>query len=163
MDEDGGAGDLKDTNLSLISALVSGSAGGFRNVSSSACSSAAAIVQMAATGGAGGGGGGGQSGSSAADGGGNRYSIPGILHYLQHEWSRMEIERGQWEVEKAELQVSEAKAIFLNQLSAKSHDRHIYRRREPMLASVEIRSERCQKKFKSQFYLISGTHRLFTR
>lgn len=34
------------------------------------------------------------------------YSIPGILHFLQHEWSRFEMERSQWEVEKAELQVS---------------------------------------------------------
>ncbi len=34
-----------------------------------------------------------------------QYSIPGILHFLQHEWSRFEMERGQWEVEKAELQV----------------------------------------------------------
>ena len=33
------------------------------------------------------------------------YSIPGILHFLQHEWSRFEMERGQWEVERAELQV----------------------------------------------------------
>lgn len=33
------------------------------------------------------------------------YSIPGILHFIQHEWSRFEIERSQWEVEKAELQV----------------------------------------------------------
>ena len=34
-----------------------------------------------------------------------QYSIPGILHFLQHEWARFEMERGQWEVEKAELQV----------------------------------------------------------
>ena len=36
---------------------------------------------------------------------GLQYSIPGILHFLQHEWARFEMERGQWEVEKAELQV----------------------------------------------------------
>lgn len=35
--------------------------------------------------------------------GGPQYSIPGILHFLQHEWSRFEMERGQWEVERAEL------------------------------------------------------------
>lgn len=34
------------------------------------------------------------------------YSIPGILHYLQHEWARFEVERAQWDVERAELQVS---------------------------------------------------------
>ncbi|KAK2707635.1 striatin-3-like isoform X4 [Artemia franciscana] len=38
------------------------------------------------------------------------YTIPGILHYIQHEWARFEIERTQWEVEKAELQ---ARIAFL--------------------------------------------------
>uniref|UniRef100_A0A8C2AH31 Striatin, calmodulin binding protein n=1 Tax=Cyprinus carpio TaxID=7962 RepID=A0A8C2AH31_CYPCA len=44
------------------------------------------------------------------DGGGGgetaraQYSIPGILHFLQHEWARFEVERAQWEVERAELQ-----------------------------------------------------------
>ncbi|KAG5830988.1 hypothetical protein ANANG_G00299110 [Anguilla anguilla] len=33
-----------------------------------------------------------------------QYSIPGILHFLQHEWARFEVERAQWDVEKAELQ-----------------------------------------------------------
>lgn len=35
-----------------------------------------------------------------------QYSIPGILHFLQHEWARFEVERAQWEVERAELQVT---------------------------------------------------------
>lgn len=33
------------------------------------------------------------------------YTIPGILHFIQHEWARFEMERAQWEVERAELQV----------------------------------------------------------
>lgn len=33
------------------------------------------------------------------------YTIPGILHYIQHEWARFEMERAHWEVERAELQV----------------------------------------------------------
>uniref|UniRef100_A0A2K5NCS3 Striatin n=1 Tax=Cercocebus atys TaxID=9531 RepID=A0A2K5NCS3_CERAT len=33
-----------------------------------------------------------------------QYSLPGILHFLQHEWARFEVERAQWEVERAELQ-----------------------------------------------------------
>ena len=33
------------------------------------------------------------------------YTIPGILHYLQHEWNRYELDRQQWEVEKTELMV----------------------------------------------------------
>lgn len=34
------------------------------------------------------------------------YSIPGVLHFIQHEFSRFEIERSQWDVDRAELQVS---------------------------------------------------------
>lgn len=49
-------------------------------------------------------------GAAAGGGGGEpgreQYSIPGILHFLQHEWARFELERAQWEVERAELQVS---------------------------------------------------------
>ena len=33
------------------------------------------------------------------------YSIPGILHFIQHEWTRFEMERAHWEIERAELQV----------------------------------------------------------
>lgn len=35
-----------------------------------------------------------------------QYSMPGILHYLQTEWARFEMERSQWDVERAELQVN---------------------------------------------------------
>lgn len=37
---------------------------------------------------------------------GTQYSIPGILHFIQHEWARFEMERSQWEVDRAELQVN---------------------------------------------------------
>lgn len=40
------------------------------------------------------------------------YSIPGILHFLQHEWARFEVERAQWEVERAELQVKKTHHIL---------------------------------------------------
>ncbi len=33
------------------------------------------------------------------------YTIPGILHFIKHEWSRFEKEKSMWEVERAELQV----------------------------------------------------------
>lgn len=36
-----------------------------------------------------------------------QYSIPGILHFIQHEWARFELERSQWDVDRAELQVKE--------------------------------------------------------
>lgn len=35
-----------------------------------------------------------------------QYSMPGVLHFIQHEWAKFEMERSQWEVDKAELQVS---------------------------------------------------------
>lgn len=59
---------------------------------------------------------GGQMGSQAANSTNNKqnedsqqkthYSIPGILHFIQHEWARFELERSQWEVDRAELHVS---------------------------------------------------------
>ena len=33
------------------------------------------------------------------------YTIPGILHFIKHEWSRFERERANWDVERSELQV----------------------------------------------------------
>lgn len=39
-----------------------------------------------------------------------QYTIPGVLHYVQHEWAKFEMERSQWEVERAELQ---ARIAFL--------------------------------------------------
>lgn len=39
-----------------------------------------------------------------------QYSMPGILHFLQTEWTRFEIDRAQWEIDRAELQ---ARIAFL--------------------------------------------------
>ncbi|XP_031770932.1 striatin-3 isoform X3 [Apis florea] len=39
-----------------------------------------------------------------------QYSMPGILHFIQHEWTRFELERSQWELDKAEFQ---ARIAFL--------------------------------------------------
>ncbi|KZC09556.1 Striatin-3 [Dufourea novaeangliae] len=36
--------------------------------------------------------------------------MPGILHFIQHEWARFELERSQWEVDRAEFQ---ARIAFL--------------------------------------------------
>ncbi|XP_067830940.1 striatin-3-like [Heptranchias perlo] len=38
------------------------------------------------------------------------YTVPGILHFIQHEWARFEMEKARWEAEKAELQ---ARVAFL--------------------------------------------------
>ncbi|VVC40792.1 Hypothetical protein CINCED_3A006521 [Cinara cedri] len=41
------------------------------------------------------------------DGGVNnkvKYTMPGVLHFIQHEWSNFELERSHWEIDKAELQ-----------------------------------------------------------
>ncbi len=40
------------------------------------------------------------------------YTVPGILHFLQHEWTRFEIERQQWETERAEFQVKKKQKNF---------------------------------------------------
>ena len=50
------------------------------------------------------------SGSKEGDQNKPRYSIPGILHFIQHEWARFEMERASWELERAELQ---ARIAFL--------------------------------------------------
>ncbi len=42
------------------------------------------------------------------------YTIPGILHFIKHEWSRFEKERSNWEVERAELQVRDTIHCFLS-------------------------------------------------
>lgn len=34
------------------------------------------------------------------------YTMHGVLHFIQHEWSRYEMERAKWELERAEMQVS---------------------------------------------------------
>ena len=38
----------------------------------------------------------------------------GVLHYIQHEWSRHELERAQWEMERAELKVKFILVYYLN-------------------------------------------------
>lgn len=43
---------------------------------------------------------------------GTKYTIPGILHFIQHEWARFEMDRAHWDVEKAELQVSLEKVFY---------------------------------------------------
>uniref|UniRef100_A0A2K6LH13 Striatin n=1 Tax=Rhinopithecus bieti TaxID=61621 RepID=A0A2K6LH13_RHIBE len=42
-------------------------------------------------------------GAAAAGAARAQYSLPGILHFLQHEWARFEVERAQWEVERAQI------------------------------------------------------------
>jgi len=51
-----------------------------------------------------------------------QYSIPGILHFLQHEWARFEVERAQWEVERAELQVKST-TLYTHTVSYSWHQR----------------------------------------
>lgn len=89
MDEQAGPGVFfNNNNNSLLSAAAAGTQGAGKGFEAGAGDSAA--------GGAGGG------GTGAA--GRAQYSIPGILHFLQHEWARFEVERAQWDVERAELQ-----------------------------------------------------------
>jgi striatin 1/3/4 len=41
------------------------------------------------------------------------YTIPGVLHFLQHEWTRFEYDRQQWEADRAELTVSRTLYVLL--------------------------------------------------
>ena len=41
-----------------------------------------------------------------------QYTIPGILCFIQNEWTKFEMERSQWEIDKAELQV-----LFFNEIA----------------------------------------------
>lgn len=34
-----------------------------------------------------------------------QYNIQSVLHFIQSEWTRLELQRSQWEMERAELQV----------------------------------------------------------
>uniref|UniRef100_A0A8C0H9H3 Striatin 4 n=1 Tax=Chelonoidis abingdonii TaxID=106734 RepID=A0A8C0H9H3_CHEAB len=47
-------------------------------------------------------------GRAAAGTGPGELSLPGILHYIQHEWARFEAEKSRWEAERAELQAQVA-------------------------------------------------------
>ncbi|XP_078517121.1 striatin-4 isoform X2 [Lissotriton helveticus] len=48
-------------------------------------------------------------GTAAPEPGGRQeFSVPGILHYIQHEWARFEAEKCRWETERAELQAQVA-------------------------------------------------------
>lgn len=43
-----------------------------------------------------------------------QYTIPGILHFIEHEWQRFQAERSQWDTDRAELQVRcPPKALFI--------------------------------------------------
>ncbi|XP_053123794.1 striatin-4 [Hemicordylus capensis] len=48
------------------------------------------------------------SSSSPSPGGRGELSLPGILHFIQHEWARFEAEKSRWEAERAELQAQVA-------------------------------------------------------
>ena len=41
-----------------------------------------------------------------------QYTMPGVLHFLQHEWARFELERSQWELDRAEYQVMSLLTTF---------------------------------------------------
>ncbi|KAK0088936.1 hypothetical protein PV325_010124 [Microctonus aethiopoides] len=56
-----------------------------------------------------------QQNSDNASGNGDKdqrpqYSMPGILHFIQHEWASFELDRSQWELDRAEFQ---ARIAFL--------------------------------------------------
>ncbi|XP_054255265.1 striatin [Indicator indicator] len=101
MDEQAGPGVFFSNNNNNNALLLPPPAGGPGLESGEAAAAAAAAAA------AGGGGGGGVSASGApppVSASRAQYSVPGILHFLQHEWGRFEAERAEWEAERAELQ-----------------------------------------------------------
>ncbi|KAE8601676.1 hypothetical protein XENTR_v10013759 [Xenopus tropicalis] len=90
MDEQAGPGVFFNNNNNSLLSAGAGPGGAGKGFEAGAADAASV---------AGGGGGG-----SAGTAGRAQYSIPGILHFLQHEWARFEVERAQWEVERAEMQ-----------------------------------------------------------
>ncbi|XP_032539002.1 striatin isoform X5 [Chiroxiphia lanceolata] len=102
MDEQAGPGVFFSNNNNNNALLLPPPAGGPGLEPGEAAAAAAA----AAVAGGGGGGGGVAASGAAAPLSASRaqYSVPGILHFLQHEWGRFEAERAEWEAERAELQ-----------------------------------------------------------
>jgi striatin 1/3/4 len=43
-----------------------------------------------------------------------QYTIPGILHFIEHEWQRFQAERSQWDTDRAELQVRDGGLTLLS-------------------------------------------------
>ncbi|XP_072712667.1 striatin isoform X2 [Ciconia boyciana] len=102
MDEQAGPGVFFSNNNNNNALLLPPPAGGPGLEPGEAAAAAAAA---AAAGGGGGGGGVSASGAAAPVSASRaQYSVPGILHFLQHEWGRFEAERAEWEAERAELQ-----------------------------------------------------------
>ncbi|NXJ75100.1 STRN protein, partial [Trogon melanurus] len=103
MDEQAGPGVFFSNNNNNNALLLPPPAGGPGLEPGEAAAAAAAA---AAAGGGGGPGGGVSASGAAAPVSASRaqYSVPGILHFLQHEWGRFEAERAEWEAERAELQ-----------------------------------------------------------
>jgi hypothetical protein len=66
-----------------------------------------------------------QSSQASANDSGTKFTIPGILHFIQHEWARFEMERAHWEVERAELQVR--KRLFISLLFSNGIGHHYTR------------------------------------
>ncbi|XP_062368425.1 striatin-4 [Cinclus cinclus] len=68
-------------------------------------------------------------------------SLPGILHFIQHEWARFEAEKGRWEAERAELQ---AQVAFLQgERKGQEHLKLDLVRRIRML-EFALKQERCR-------------------
>ncbi|NWQ74523.1 STRN protein, partial [Columbina picui] len=102
MDEQAGPGVFFSNNNNNNALLLPPPAGGPGLEPGEAAAAAAAA---AAAGGGGGSAGVSASGAAAPVSASRaQYSVPGILHFLQHEWGRFEAERAEWEAERAELQ-----------------------------------------------------------
>jgi len=50
------------------------------------------------------------------------YTIPGILNFIKHEWTRFEKERANWDAEKTELQVRYSEYISSQMINSQVMD-----------------------------------------
>ncbi|XP_054832648.1 striatin isoform X2 [Eublepharis macularius] len=99
MDEQAGPGVFfsnNNNNNALLLPPPPGGAGPGLEPGEAAAAAAAAAAAVAA--------GGSTAAPAPASAARAQYSVPGILHFLQHEWGRFEAERAEWEAERAELQ-----------------------------------------------------------
>ncbi|OQV23930.1 Striatin [Hypsibius exemplaris] len=82
------------------------------------------------------------------------YNLPGVLHFLQHEWTRFELDRAQWEVERAELQ---ARVAFLQGERKSQESLKVDLVRRIKMLELALRQERAKfARFKSELDGVGG-------
>lgn len=71
---------------------------------------------------------------------GHQYTMPGVLHYIQHEFSRFEMERSQWDIDRAELQVNK----LFKEKKKYQNNNNVVLKDEDFLKCIQIKSKTLQ-------------------